>query len=166
MKITERKLRSIIKNVIQESMHDIDITANPGSAEFQDTHDPRHKDFDHASSAEDHPFLEIFEQMCAAWMNCDSIERSKIQKSAQVLLDESEKDVATFRMILKDSCPLEALEAILPRDFYWKNKKLHGKSKTSFLLVFLYLQKDMSIWRSRVYTQQVTIRFIKNRIYL
>lgn len=119
MKITERKLRSIIRSVIAENVDNIDITADPGLPEFQDTHDPSYKDFDPASSAEEHPFLDIFSQMCSSWMNSDAMIRKQIENAAQSLLDESEKDVATFRRRLEDTCAPESLDAILPRDFYW-----------------------------------------------
>lgn len=119
MKITESKLRNIIRSVIAENIGDLDITADPGLPEFQDTHDPSHKDFDHASSAEEHPFLDIFSQMCSSWMTSDAMLRKQIENAAQSLLDESEKDVATFRRCLKNTCAPESLDAILPRDFYW-----------------------------------------------
>lgn len=119
MKITESKLRNIIRSVIAENMGDRDITADPGLHD-QNTHDPSHKDFDHASSAEEHPFLDIFSQMCSAWMTTsDAMIRKQIENAAQSLLDESEKDVATFRRCLENTCAPESLDAILPRDFYW-----------------------------------------------
>ena len=115
MKITESKLRNIIRSVIAENIGDLD----PGLHD-QNTHDPRHKDFDHTSSAEEHPFLDIFSQMCSAWMTTsDAMIRKQIENAAQSLLDESEKDVATFRRCLKNTCAPESLDAILPRDFYW-----------------------------------------------
>jgi hypothetical protein len=117
MKITESKLRSIIRSVIKENLDgEHDPTMDPDSAEYLDTLDPSSPHFDHASSAYRHPFIEIFEQMCVAWMESTSNEEKRqIQLAAKALHDESGKDVSALRSQLSFCSPV-ALDAILPAE--------------------------------------------------